>query len=284
MINEYLIKEDILLSEYVSKFNLSRHHLFSLIGNNNILINNKIIKNDIKLNKNDKLKIISNNFNYKPIYFNLDIVYEDDNILIINKPSNVIIYDTDDNIESLANYVKYYYDLTGYNIDVLFAHRLDKETSGLILLCKDILSLSYFSNLFLNHNIKREYHLLINGKLKNKIGKIDLPIGSDRHNNNKYLVTKNGKRSITNYKVLKEYNNYSLISCILETGRTHQIRVHLSHLGNPLLGDKLYGDKSNLINRCALHSYKMNFYHPFLNKELEIIKEESIDMLKLIKE
>ena len=204
MINEYKIKEDILLSDYVDKYNLSRHHLFSLIGNNNILINNEIIKNDIMLHNNDKLKIISNSFDYKPIYHELDICYEDDNILIINKPANVIIYDFEDKIESLANYVKYYYDITNQNIDVLFAHRLDKETSGLILICKDILSLCYFSNLFEKHLIKREYHLLINGKLKNKKGKIDLPISKDRHHNNKYIISKNGRRSITNYNVLKE--------------------------------------------------------------------------------
>ena len=169
---------------------------------------------------------------------------------------------------------------SSYNI--YFAHRLDYDTTGVILFCKDHITLSYFDYFFSTHEFKREYRLLASGIFNKKEGVINKPIAKDRHVNGKYLVYKTGKEAITNYKVLNEYKNYSYVSVLLKTGRTHQIRVHMSYLFHPLLGDKLYGDTTNLCNRVMLHSYKLSFVNPWTLKKEEVIAKLPSDFNSLL--
>ena len=199
----------------------------------------------------------------------VDVVYEDDYLLIINKPRGIIIHDDDKKkLNTLSNRVaKYYYD-NGLNLCVRFAHRLDFDTTGLIIYVKDSLSFAYMNHFIENHQINRYYLALVEGNFKEKSGKINKNIGKNRHDSKKFIISKTGKEAITNYEVIKNYEGYSLVKLLLETGRTHQIRVHMASIGHPLLGDTLYGKKSNLIDRVALHSFKLSFIHLISNTVL----------------
>lgn len=263
----YTIKEDTTLKEYLLSFYLGSKKIYKLISEK------RITKGDIVLKENDKLLIndvITINYDeardYKPVNKKIDIIYEDDYLLIINKEPNIIIHSLDE--ECLANYVSFYYKKNSINQKIKFAHRLDTETSGLIIFVKDDLTLAYFSHYLETHEIKREYQALVKGHINHE-GFVDKPIGRNRHDAKKMIVSNSGKNAKTYYKPIKRIGDNTLISCILETGRTHQIRVHLSYIGHPLLGDKLYGENDNY-QRCMLHSKKVEFYHPVLKKNMTI--------------
>lgn len=154
----------------------------------------------------------------------------------------------------------------------------------MIVFCKDILTHAYMNYYISTHDIKREYRALIQGHPKDNHFRLTYPIGSNRHNSQKMVVSKNGKDAITNVELLYKYKGYSLVRVILETGRTHQIRLHLSHYGNPLLGDILYGGQQNKIKRVALHSYKIEFIHPVTKMNTSVIAPMPKDMAVLMKE
>lgn len=213
----------------------------------------------------------------------LNIIYEDDYLLIVNKPSNIIVHPDDKSkAGSLCSDVANYYKHKGYKLHIRYAHRLDIETTGIIIFCKDILTMAYMNHIISTHEIKRYYRCFIRGKMKDRIGTINLPIGEDRHHNQRRRVSKTGQEAITHYEVIKEYKDYSLLEVLLETGRTHQIRVHFSHLNHPLLGDALYGGDKKLISRVALHSYRLEFIHPVTNEKITLVKELPYDMKKLM--
>ena len=283
MIFKYKILEDISLIDYLNSFYLSKSKIYTLFLEKRIRINNELAKREDSLKKDDILSIDENSkIDFVISDKSIDVIYEDDYLLIINKPAGIIIHDEKQTNNSLSNRVaKYYYD---NNIDtsVKFAHRLDYETTGLIIYVKDILTFSYINHFVENHEIKRRYRCLVKGHLNKKEGTINAPISGDRHNSKKYLVTKNGKEAITNYKVIKEFNNYCLVEVLLKTGRTHQIRVHMSYIGHPLLGDVLYGGDNKLIKRVALHSYKLNLFHPVYKKEIEVSCDIPSDMKGLV--
>lgn len=271
----YLINKDINARDYLLSFYYSKSKIYKLFLEKKISVNNEIINERKELKSNDILSIdYDEDIDYIPSDLNIDILYEDDYFLMINKPKNIIIHD-DSN--SLCNAVANYYKKNNISLNVRFAHRLDYDTTGLIIFVKCPLCLSYLNHFIETHEIRREYIAIINGKLNNKKGTIDLPIGEDRHINNKMRVSKTGKRAVTHYEVIEENNNYSKIKVLLETGRTHQIRCHFSHIGHPLIGDTLYGDKSNLSDRYLLHSYRIKFIHPITNKEIEVVAKEPED-------
>lgn len=204
----------------------------------------------------------------------LDIVYEDDDLIVINKPSGLVVHPGSGNHDNtLVNGLLYYTnelsDINGEERPGI-VHRIDKDTSGLLMVAKTNKAHALMSEYFSKHeNIKREYIALVCGVIACDEATIDAPIGRDPSNRKKMTVrADNSKKAITHIKVLKRYRNYTLISCLLETGRTHQIRVHLNYIGYPIYNDPVYNTKSHGEFGQYLHSAKMDFIHPITGKHL----------------
>ncbi len=273
------------IKDFLKSFNIGKSQIETIRNSKMIELNNQLVNLDAVIKKNDQLSFpINEKIDFKPWFINLDIVYEDDYILIVNKPAKMLIHPNENiNQMTLVNAVSgYYYENKIYR-KVRYAHRIDFDTTGIVIFAKDFLTLGKLNKLIETHQLKRYYLALCENKFKNKEGTINLPIGRDRHNN-KYRVSKSlqSKNAITHYEVIREYGKYSLVKLLLETGRTHQIRVHMSYFNHPLLGDELYGGKTSLINRVSLHSYEVKFIHPITNQFLDINCSLPEDMKELM--
>lgn len=199
----------------------------------------------------------------------LNIIYEDDYLLVINKPANIAIHPSILHFDnSLSNGVKFYFDKLGLKKKIRIVNRLDRNTSGIVILAKNEYIQECLIKQMKTNEFKKEYLAIAKGILESKSGTLDFPIARKEGSIIERTVSSDGDSAITHYDVVKEFNNLSLVHIVLETGRTHQIRVHFSHIGHPILGDTLYGSPSELINRQALHSYKLTFIHPVTKKEL----------------
>jgi 23S rRNA pseudouridine1911/1915/1917 synthase len=206
-----------------------------------------------------------------PHFHELDILFEDDHVLIVNKPPFMNTHPNDHNhdTDTLVNAACYHMLAQGENRDIRQVHRLDRDTSGAILFAKHALAGAILDRMLLERKIKRTYLAMVDGLLKPKRGTIQAAIGRDRHHPTRRRVSPSGQEAITHYQVIKEdaQQKISHVTCWLDTGRTHQIRVHLSHIGHPLLGDTLYGGKP-VVDRQALHAAKLEFSHPFTNERI----------------
>jgi 23S rRNA pseudouridine1911/1915/1917 synthase len=228
------------------------------------------------LNLNDviefNLEYEEENDNILPVKSDLKIIFEDDSLLIVNKEPFTPVHPSENHFsDTLSNGVRYYFDSINLKKKIRPVNRLDKNTSGLVIFAKneyiqECLSYQMQKNLF-----HKKYLAILTGILENKSGTINAPIA--RKNESiieREINFKTGQKAITNYFLIKENNNLSLVEFELLTGRTHQIRVHSKYIGHPILGDSLYGSNSPLINRQALHAYKISFFHPIVKKELII--------------
>ena len=207
-----------------------------------------------------------------PVDFGIEILYEDDVLLVANKPSGLDTHPAEKNAtRSLLNGVAFHLKQTGQPCTVRHIHRLDKDTTGAVLFAKDRLTGSMLDRMLEERKITRTYIALVEGILHDDAGKIEARIGGDRHHATRRRVSPSGQTAITNYQVLKRYSdeNRTLVSCTLESGRTHQIRVHFSHIGHPLAGDTLYGGKKSF-PRQALHARKIEFLHPLSEEKLTV--------------
>ena len=276
---KYLVKNNKYknINEILSlEFKISTRLKNKLIKNNRIFLNDNICDTRIPVKIGDKLIIDFNynedNSNIVPTEMNLDIVYEDEWLLVVNKPSGITIHPSILHFNnSLSNGIRAYFDKIGLKKKIRPVNRLDKDTSGLVIFAKceyiqECLSLQMQEGI-----LKKEYLCLVSGTINQKSGTINLPIARKEGSIMERCIDEKGKQAITHYKVIKEFKNYSLVECRLETGRTHQIRLHMASIGHPLLGDTLYGTSSSLISRQALHSYKIKFIHPITKKEIELI-------------
>lgn len=200
--------------------------------------------------------------------YDVQVLYEDDHVIVFNKPPYMNTHPNDDtDINTLVNAAHYYVQSKGENSSVRQIHRLDRDTSGAILFAKHALAGAILDRMLEKREIKRTYLAIVHGHLKKKQGTIQEPIGRDRHHPTRRRVSPSGQEAITHYQFIKEENSHSYIKCWLETGRTHQIRVHFSHIGYPLIGDILYGGKP-LIKRQALHAAKLEFTHPITGEKI----------------
>lgn len=275
-----------------SQLSLSRSKIQKLIKNNLITVNDKIVNANYIVKENDKIQVnddLDYEIKVEPENIPIDIVYEDDDLLVINKESGMVVHPAPGHYEkTLVNALLYKFDLkSGEKIRPGIVHRLDKDTSGLMLVAKNEFIHEKLSKMIGNKEVERHYLAIVDGVIKNDSGTIDAPIGRDQNNRQKMSVTDiNSKNAITHFKVLERYKNNTLIECILETGRTHQIRVHLAFIGYPVTNDPLYSKKKATEFGQMLHSKSIKFNHPRTNKELyfeqEIPQEfkEKIEQLK----
>lgn len=256
-----------------------------------ILVNEEIIKLNYVVKKEDEIKIDLNreeSQNITPQNIPINIIYEDEDIIVVDKEPFMVVHPTKSHKEgTLANGVLYHFKVNGEGCIVRLVSRLDMDTSGLVIIAKNQHSHMNLAKDMENNNIDKIYLAVVHGKLSEKSGKIDLPIGKPSFESIKREVMKEGQTSITHYEVLEEYKDASLVKLKLETGRTHQIRVHLSHIGHPIYGDALYGKEENeLIQRQALHAYKLKFLHPKNRNQMNLeasIPKDINDLLKKLK-
>lgn len=277
-----IINEEITLLEWFKKMHLAKGKINYLIDNHFCYCNGNIIYRDSLLNKGDYLCIDLSNYDdaiSKTYDYFINVLYEDEYLLIIDKPEGFVIYD-DNRENTITNMVNNYLLLKGVEVAAYPAHRLDEGTSGCLIYCKDIITLAYMSFLFESNKVNKQYLAIVEGNIKSE-GLIDKPIGNNRHLNNTMIVIRTGKKAVTKYKKLKSKNNLSKIRVTIETGRTHQIRVHLSYLGYPIVGDIKYGSKIKA-SRIMLHCEKITFRNYSTGKEMHIVAKIPTEMNKLV--
>lgn len=282
-------EENMKLREYLRKVaRLSGRLIKGAAITGRIEVNGKTAKLNHVLKTGDKVAFEvtkEESQNIEPEKIDLDIVFEDNDIIVVNKSPGMVVHPTKSYpVGTLANGLLYYFREKNENCIVRLVSRLDMDTSGLILVAKNQFSHMALARDMQSENFKKSYLAVVHGNLAEKEGTIDQPIYRPTDDSIKRVVDERGQRSITHYTVVEEYEESSLVKLTLETGRTHQIRVHLSHIGHPIYGDNLYGVEgdSNYINRQALHAYKLSFPHPRTNEIVELESPMPEDMKELI--
>ncbi|MBS4956639.1 MAG: RluA family pseudouridine synthase [Clostridium sp.] len=261
----------------------SRSFVQGLIEEKKVKANSKVIKSNYKLKKGDFIEVEVPELvelNVSAEEMNLDIVYEDEDVLVVNKEKGIVVHPAPGNYTgTLVNGILHHCsDLSGINgvIRPGIVHRIDKDTSGILVIAKNDEAHNDLAAQFKEHSIKREYYALVEGKFSNIKGTVDKPISRDKKERIKMAINSDGKRAVTHYEVLEQYDKgVSLVKCTLETGRTHQIRVHMSSIGHPLVGDLVYGYKRQKFNieGQALHAKTLGFIHPRTKEYMEFTSE-----------
>jgi 23S rRNA pseudouridine1911/1915/1917 synthase len=225
------------------------------------------------------IRMLDDEKQIEPVAHPLSVVYEDDDLLVVNKPSDMPMYPSPGHDQdSLANAVSAYYEKNGQKIGFRPVYRLDKDTTGLVVLAKNSFVAAYLAG-----SIKKVYYAICEGELSGS-GVIDNPVAIKKGHGIQREVSKKGEKAVTNWKVLSSSKGYSLLALELETGRTHQIRVHLSHFGYPLAGDDMYGGSTDRIARQALHCGKACFSHPITKDNMELSCEFPSDMQHMLQD
>jgi 23S rRNA pseudouridine1911/1915/1917 synthase len=276
----YKVEEIGRLDKVVSNLeqNMSRETIQRMIKTGKILVNNKQEKASFKTTVGDLITLeeeIPEEIELKPQEMPLDIIYEDDDMLVINKEKGIVVHPGNGNPDgTLANAVmaKCKGSLSGIGGKIRpgIVHRIDKDTSGLIIVAKNDTAHINLSKQIQDRKVKKTYIALVRGVIKENEATINMPIGRSSKDRKKMAVTKDGKEAITHFKVLKRYNGFTLLEVKIETGRTHQIRVHLSEIGYPIVGDEVYSNGKNPfgVKGQMLHAEKLELKHPRTGKDL----------------
>ena len=273
--------------------NYTRSFIGKMIEENLVLYNGKPSKASTKIKTGDRIELFEKEpepLAVKGEEIPLEIVYEDDDLMVINKPRGMVVHPAPGHTSgTLVNAVLSHAGESLSSINGVLrpgiVHRIDKDTSGLILVCKNDFSHKALAKQLEEHSITRSYHAICSGRLKEEQGTVSAPIGRDEKNRKQQAINyKHGKEAITHYRLLENLQNASLLECRLETGRTHQIRVHMKSIGHPLLGDPLYGPKKNLyaIKGQALHAMVLGFVHPRSEEYMEFSADYPEDFQKLL--
>ena len=268
------------LDAYISSANtdITRTSAQRLIEDGNILVNGKNVKVSYKIQENDKISVKipkPKQIELKAQDIPIEIIYEDSDIIVVNKPKGMVVHPANGNpdgtlVNAIMAICKDSLSGIGGEIRPGIVHRIDKDTSGLLIVAKNDNSHVKMSEQIKNHEVKKTYIALVRGVFKENEATIDMPIGRSTSDRKKMAVNKNGKNAITHIKVLKRFDKYTLLQVNIETGRTHQIRVHLSHIGYPIVGDYTYSNGKNefdVIGQC-LHAQKLEFKHPITQKDM----------------
>lgn len=274
---------------------ISRSTAQRLIEEENIKVNGKKIKDSYKVKLNDEIEIMvpdAKEINLKAQAIPLNIIYEDNDIIVINKPKGMVVHPANGNLDrTLVNAVmaicKDSLSGIGGEIRPGIVHRLDKDTSGAIIVAKNDKAHIHLSEQLKNHEVKKTYIALVRGIIKENEASINMPIARSTKDRKKMAVDKKGKEAITHFRVLGRYKNkYTLLEINIETGRTHQIRVHLSHIGFPIVGDEIYSNGKNEwgIKGQCLHAWKIEFLHPITKKRISLEAEIPKYFQEIIKE
>ena len=269
----------------------SRAKIQKLIDEELILVNDKIIKSSYKVSNGDVILITDKeeDVSVKPEKMNIDIVYEDDDVMVINKKSGVVVHPAPGNYSgTLVNGLMYLSkDLSHVNGEFRpgIVHRIDKDTSGLLIVAKNDKAHRILAEELKEKKIKRKYIALVSGVINHDIGEIDAPIGRDPSDRKKMCVTStNSKDAITHFRVLERYKNASLIECELETGRTHQIRVHMKYINHPVINDPVYGKSNHGEFGQLLHAKEITFTHPTTKEVMTFSCEVPEEFNKILEE
>ena len=249
-----------------------------LIEDGNILVNGKNAKVSYKIQENDKISVEipkPKQIELKAQDIPIEIIYEDSDIIVVNKPKGMVVHPANGNpdgtlVNAIMAICKDSLSGIGGEIRPGIVHRIDKDTSGLLIVAKNDNAHVKMSEQIKNHEVKKTYIALVRGVFKENEATIDMPIGRSTSDRKKMAVNKNGKNAITHIKVLKRFDKYTLLQVNIETGRTHQIRVHLSHIGYPIVGDYTYSNGKNefdVVGQC-LHAQKLEFKHPITQKDM----------------
>ena len=288
---------DAALSEMLPDY--SRSKIAAWIKSGDALINNKIFKPKDKVTGNETVRLVlkqKDNNNWLPEKLNLEIVFEDDDIIVINKPFGLVTHPGAGNWSGTLANALLHHDPNLSTLDRAgIVHRLDKNTSGLMVVSKNVKSQKILIEQLQTHSVEREYSAIVYGRMISG-GSINEPIGRDSKDRVKQTVSNNGKKALTHYRVIDRFKSHTHVKAILETGRTHQIRVHLSHIGYPLIGDPTYGGRARFpkkaseelknaissFHRQALHSRKLTLTHPRSGKLMTWKIDLPVDMLDLL--
>ena len=269
-----------------NEFNISNRLITKLKQNKLIYLNNKETYLDKVISLGDiikcKIDFNESSENIVPKRIDFTIIYEDDYILAIDKPSNMAVHPSILHYEnSLSNGVKYYFESIGLHRKIRPVNRLDKDTTGIVIFAKNEYIQECLVKQMINKSFYKEYITILEGFLSISKGIINAPITRKPGSIIERCIDKNGAHAISHYELIDSKNDLSLVKFVLETGRTHQIRLHSKHIGHPIIGDTLYGNESKLISRQALHCHKVSFTHPITKNELEIISPIPEDMKEI---
>lgn len=272
------------LDKYLSECidDMTRSAVVNLIDSGKCTVNGKPAAKNLRLKENDEIALVipdAVDVDIKAEDIPLDIVYEDNDLLVVNKPKGMVVHPAPSHYTgTLVNALMYHCkdSLSGINGEIRpgIVHRIDKDTSGLLIVAKNDNAHKFLARQIKEHSFTREYEAIVNGCIKEN-GTVDLPIGRHKTDRKKMAVTDvNSRNAVTHYEVIENFENTTHIKCILETGRTHQIRVHLSYIGHSVLGDEVYGNgKPKWLNGQCLHARKIGFVHPTTNEYMEFQSE-----------